>query len=114
MEVVATIPKKVEWQDVIWMIKRSEAPKVYKTIFTHTTYSTKYFSERALNALKKKDAKDFVESLMKLGANESEAFEPLIRTNFRKDVLEIWRYYDRFLEGSKEAVIKKLQKALGE
>jgi hypothetical protein len=113
------LPKKevsevIELENRVNKIRWSRAPTAYKINFIHITYSTNNFTNRALKSLEKKNVKEFVESVMKLGGDEIEAFDNLFKSGFRRSVHELWKDYMDFLEKKKGVIVSKLEKALGD
>jgi hypothetical protein len=104
----------LELEDRISKIRWSHAPTPYRINFIHITYSTHNFANYALKSLKKKNVREFIESVMKLGGDEREAFDNLFKSGFRRSVHELWKDYMDFLEKKKDLIIKRLEKALGD
>jgi hypothetical protein len=101
-------------EDRISKIRWSHAPTPYRINFIHITYSTHNFANYALKSLEKKNVREFIESVMKLGGDEREAFDTLFKSGFRRSVHELWKDYMDFLEEKKSLIIKRLEKALGD
>jgi hypothetical protein len=118
-EELLELPKKevaevIELENRVNKIIWSRAPTAYKINFIHITYSTKNFTNRALKSLEKKNVKEFVESVMKLGGDEREAFDNLFKSGFRRSVHNLWKDYMDFLEEKKGIIVRRLEKALGD
>jgi hypothetical protein len=108
------VEEALELEETINKIKVSRAPLAYKMNFAQIVYSTKNFTNLALKSLEKRKLKEFVESVMKLGADEREAFDNLFRSGFRRSVHDLWRNYMDFLEKKKGVIVSRLEKALGD
>jgi hypothetical protein len=108
------VAEALEVEEMINKIRVSRAPLAYKKNFAQIVYSTKNFTDYALKSLEKRKFKEFVESVMKLGADEREAFDNLFRSGFRRSVHDLWRNYMDFLEKKKGVIVSRLEKALGD
>jgi hypothetical protein len=108
------VAEALEVEEMINKIIVSRAPLAYKMNFSQIVYSTKNFTNLALKSLEKRKLKEFVESVMKLGADEREAFDNLFRSGFRRSVHDLWRNYMDFLEKKKGVIVSRLEKALGD
>jgi len=101
-------------REVLIDIKNSEAPLPIKFNFERLAQSTKLFTDFALKSLRKRDAEEFVNSLLKLGGRELEAFDTLLKSGFDDETFKVWKRFDEYFEENKSLIVKKLKEALAE
>jgi len=95
-------------------ILMSEAPHPVKFNLERLANSVKMTTDIAIKALEKKNARVFVDKLLKLGKDELEAFNILFRFGFDDVIYNLWKEFDKYFEQSKSKIIKKLEEVLAE